>query len=334
MPTLSVIIPVYNEAGAISATLGALASEIRSAPLFRAELIVVDDGSTDATADAVSNARVDVPTHLITQPNSGRLAARRAGLGAAKGEYTLFLDSRVAIVPGSLAFVSERLAAGELAWNAHVHIESVGNMYGHFWSVLTELAFAAYFANPRTTSFTDTDFDLFPKGTTCFLAPSPLLREAFGRFTTSYRDERHANDDTPILRWLAAQMPIHISPNFACVYAPRSTLAGFLRHAYHRGIVFLDGHGHRPSRFFPAVVAFYPVSIAATGLAARRPLRAASLAAATVVVAGAVAVLKRRTPEEVLAFAVLTPVYAAAHGLGMWRGIALAIVKRTTPRNI
>ena len=70
---------------------------------------------------------------------------------------------------------------------------------------------------------------------------------------------------------LAARERIHLSPSFGCTYTPRGSLPSFVRHSLHRGVVFLDGHGRRESRFFPAVVAFYPVSAALAVAALRRP---------------------------------------------------------------
>jgi glycosyltransferase involved in cell wall biosynthesis len=324
-PRLSVIVPVFNERNQIVSTLEAAASEL--APWFDAECIVVDDGSTDGTAAAVEASGV-LRVRVIRQANQGRLGARRAGLKAAKGDYVLFLDSRVRLNPGSAEFLSTRMESGEGVWNAHVDIETAGNPYGRFWAVLTELAFAKYFDEPRTASYGLDEFDHFPKGTTCFFAPTELMRRAFTQFRTRYSDERNANDDTPILRWLAGQQRINISPRFSCRYSPRSTMVGFLRHAEHRGVVFVDGHGRPESRFFPAVVAFYPLSMFALAITVRRPLTALGLLAAAVGCAGGLAAARGKRPEDVLAFATLLPVYATAHGLGMWKGLALMLTSR------
>jgi glycosyltransferase involved in cell wall biosynthesis len=324
---VSVVIPLYNERESIGRTIGAVDAALGEAHLD-AEIVVVDDGSTDGSGDAARAAASELPLRVLEQPNSGRYAARRAGLDAAEGDYVLFLDSRVRLQPGALAFLAERLGEGEDVWNAHVVIETDGNPYGRFWNVLTELAFAEYFGNPRTTSFDAESFERFPKGTTCFLAPREALVDAFGAFSTRYSDIRNANDDTPIIRRLAEQRPINISPRFSCLYRPRDSLRGFLKHAYHRGIVFLDGHGRRESGFFPLVVAFYPLSLGAAALAVRRPAAVPIVAGASVLAAGAVAAVKGRSRDETLAFAGLAPVYAVAHGAGMWKGLILMVANR------
>jgi glycosyltransferase involved in cell wall biosynthesis len=324
---VSVVIPLYNERENIGMTIGAVEAALRNAGLD-AEIVVVDDGSTDGSGEAARRAAGDLPLRVLEQSNGGRYAARKTGLEAAAGEYVLFLDSRVRLQPGALPFIAERLDEGEEIWNAHVVIEAEGNPYGRFWNVLTELAFADYFSNPRTTSFGAKNFERFPKGTTCFLAPREALVEAFRAFSTRYGDTRNANDDTPIIRRLAEQRPINISPRFSCLYRPRSSLRGFLKHAYHRGIVFLDGHGRPESGYFPLVVAFYPLSVGVALLAVRRPVAVPILAGASVVAAGAVAALKGRSRDETLAFAGLAPVYALSHGAGMWRGLSLLVANR------
>jgi glycosyltransferase involved in cell wall biosynthesis len=317
-PSLSVVMPVHDEAAHLPATISALLAAVDDSG-FDAELVLVDDGSTDGSAD-VARAAVDgrVPLHVVSQPNRGRFEARRAGLSEARGDYVLFLDSRVRLAPQALRFVHGRLQSAPV-WNGHVYVDA-DNAFGEFWRLLAELAWRDYFDDPRTTSFGLAEFDRFPKGTTCFLAPRPLLESAFARFRSSYADIRLANDDTPILRAVAAEQQIHLSPEFSCVYSPRTTPAGFLRHAVHRGTVFLDGHGTRESRFFPAVAAFFPVSAALALAALRRPQVVPLALVACGAAAAAYGVRAGRSRREIEVLATVTPVYAVGHALGMWRG--------------
>jgi glycosyltransferase involved in cell wall biosynthesis len=314
-PSLSVVMPAHNEAPHVGATIAALATAVDRSG-FEAELVLVDDGSTDGTAEA-ARAAADgrVALRVSPQANRGRFEARRAGLESASGEYVLFLDARVRLAPDALRFVHDRLTDAPV-WNGHVHVDA-DNAYGEFWRLLAELAWRDYFDEPRTTSFGLAEFDRFPKGTTCFLAPRALLESAFASFRSRYADLRQANDDTPILRAVAARQPIHISPGFACTYSPRTTFAQFLRHAVHRGTVFLDGHGTPESRFFPAVVAFFPLSL----VLLRRPslIPAALVAAGAAAAAYAASAGRPRRDVEVLA--AVTPVYVLGHAIGMWRGV-------------
>jgi glycosyltransferase involved in cell wall biosynthesis len=320
-PSLSVVIPARDEAAHLSTTIAALLEAVERSG-WDAELLLVDDGSTDCTADVVRTS-VDgrLPFRVLRQNGQGRFEARRAGLAAAQGQLALLLDARVRLEPDSLRFARARVEAGEPVWNGHVHVKA-DNALGEFWRLLAELAWRDYFDDPRTTSFGLQEFDRYPKGTTCFLAPVDLLRSAFAGFHTHYRDVRLANDDTPILRSLAARERIGISPQFACVYVPRTTPGRFLRHAFHRGAVFVDGHGTRDSRFFPAVVAFFPLSATLLAGAVRRPALLFAAAAACSLAAAGYGIAAGRSRREVGVLASVTPLYALGHAAGMWRGAA------------
>jgi len=94
--SLSVIIPTYNEAARLGNTLRAVVDYLRqSAP--DAEVIVVDDGSADDTAELARHAFADagnLRTSVISyKSNLGKGRAVRLGLLAARGDVTLFSDA-------------------------------------------------------------------------------------------------------------------------------------------------------------------------------------------------------------------------------------------------
>ena len=87
---LSVIIPIYNKAEYI---LGCLNSVVTQT-VKDIEIICVDDGSTDGSAELVSEfQKADGRVRLIRQQNLGAGAARNAGIKVAQGEYIAFLDA-------------------------------------------------------------------------------------------------------------------------------------------------------------------------------------------------------------------------------------------------
>jgi glycosyltransferase involved in cell wall biosynthesis len=85
---ISAVIPTYNRRGHIAR---AIASIVSDAPVPM-EILVVDDGSTDGTADLIRE-KFGRRVNVIRQPNAGVSAARRRGVLAAKGEWIAFLDS-------------------------------------------------------------------------------------------------------------------------------------------------------------------------------------------------------------------------------------------------
>lgn len=85
---ISVIIPTWNRAALLPATLDAVFAQTLP-PL---EVILVDDGSTDHTAEMVT-ARYGERVRLLQVPNGGDLLARNAGLAVASGRLVAFCDS-------------------------------------------------------------------------------------------------------------------------------------------------------------------------------------------------------------------------------------------------
>lgn len=93
-PSISCVIPAFNEAASLNATLTTMLATLR--PLFgRIEVIVVDDGSSDATASIVEQATLQNPELVLLRlsRNFGKEAALTAGMEAAAGEVVLFVDA-------------------------------------------------------------------------------------------------------------------------------------------------------------------------------------------------------------------------------------------------
>jgi FkbM family methyltransferase len=88
--TTSFVLPVYNAEQVVAATLDSVLAQ--TDPDF--ELIVVDDGSTDGTAEILRRyAEGDERVRVITQPNAGITRALIAGCAAARGEYIARQDA-------------------------------------------------------------------------------------------------------------------------------------------------------------------------------------------------------------------------------------------------
>ena len=106
-PRISVVIPVHNRAEPVAHAIDSVLSQT----FADFELVVVDDGSTDGSAEAVEGFS-DPRVRLVRlEKNGGSNAARNAGIAAAKGDILCFLDSDDLFLPGKLDHVAARFEA-------------------------------------------------------------------------------------------------------------------------------------------------------------------------------------------------------------------------------
>lgn len=120
-PLISVVMPSYNHARFIG---GAVAS-VLAQTYHNLELIVVDNNSTDGTAEALA-AFQDPRLRTVQLSNNGIIAAsRNLGIRLAAGEYVAFIDSDDAWLPEKLQVQLEALKAGAPAALAYCRFRTV-----------------------------------------------------------------------------------------------------------------------------------------------------------------------------------------------------------------
>jgi dolichyl-phosphate beta-glucosyltransferase len=148
---LSIVIPAYNEENRLPATLARLDSYIAKAPWGEAEVLIVDDGSTDGTAALVEDfANISPAVRLVRNPgNRGKGYAVRNGMLAARGEWVLFSDADLSTpieeVEKLIAKVREANAAGAIGSRAldrklvTVHQSAFREYSGRFFNLVMRL---------------------------------------------------------------------------------------------------------------------------------------------------------------------------------------------------
>ena len=123
MPTVSVIVPVYNAGGVVSRCVDSILAQ--SYTDF--EVILVNDGSTDNSGAICDNyAQQDGRVKVIHQENAGVSAARNAGLKVAQGEWVTFVDSDDMVLDGfleSLVIAVNRDERIDLAYCGYAIVE-------------------------------------------------------------------------------------------------------------------------------------------------------------------------------------------------------------------
>lgn len=106
---LTVVIPVFNETGTLAACVSRVAAVARGA-----QLVIVDDGSSDGTLDVaqrlVSSLRVELVRH---DTNRGKGAAIRTGLKLARGQFTIIQDADLEYDPADYEKLFEPVLLGQ-----------------------------------------------------------------------------------------------------------------------------------------------------------------------------------------------------------------------------
>ena len=163
---LSVLVPVYNEAATVVAAMKRIVDVEYPCEV---EVVVVNDGSVDATAEllsAVTDPRVSVVHHPT---NRGKGAAIRPASEAATGDYMIICDADLEYAPEEIPRLLEPVLSGETELVYGTRSFGSHTAYS-FWYVL---------GNKAVTMFANVMYDCWISDLeTCFkLMPLPLYRE-------------------------------------------------------------------------------------------------------------------------------------------------------------
>ena len=140
LPSLSIVLPAFNEEARLGPALDELFGYLRSVPQgalpARVDVLVVDDGSTDGTAalvraraeyrgdmvaaSAVTPTADDPELRLLSVPHAGKGSAVRAGMLAAQGDLVVFADADMATPPDQLPRLVDALATADLALGSRI----------------------------------------------------------------------------------------------------------------------------------------------------------------------------------------------------------------------
>jgi glycosyltransferase involved in cell wall biosynthesis len=327
LPTLDVVVPVFDEAPRIEQSLRSLRTALDASPWAQARVVVIDDGSTDGTGRLLDRLAPQLDLHVVHQENRGRLLARARGLQESEAQLVLLVDARVTVHPGALAYLADELRRDDTAviWNGYVTVDSAGNPYAAFWSALTTLGWRRYFAHRRSVSYGEADFDSYPKGTGFFVAPRLWLIEESASLDSRYADARFSSDDTALIRALVRRADINLAPEFSCTYRGRDSLRSFVNHAAFRGTTFVDSYVGRSGRVGTGatLAALLAPVLAVVGL--RRPRSTVAAGVVGALSLGGAARASGAPAREAIALAGLLPVFGVAFGAGFARGLVLAL---------
>ena len=204
---LSIVIPVFNERDTVLQVL----ERVRQVPLpATVELVVVDDGSTDGTADVLAELPpADDLQVILAEENQGKGMAVRRGIERATGDYIVFQDADLELDPRDLALLVAPVADGR----AEVVFGSRFLGKPPLWSSLN------YWANRVLTLLTNLLFGgRITDMETCYkLFPAGLLK-SYRLVSCRFEIEPELTAKTLRLGHRIHEVPIH--------YFPRTVLEG------------------------------------------------------------------------------------------------------------
>lgn len=116
---LTIVVPAYNEAHRLAAGMRRFEAAVSAGAidLDRTEVLVIDDGSTDATAPTAEKLLAALPHHRVIRlpANQGKGAAVRAGVAASRSTYTAYMDADMAIDPLAVPLLLDGLESHDVA---------------------------------------------------------------------------------------------------------------------------------------------------------------------------------------------------------------------------
>ena len=125
-PILSIIIPAHNEEALLGATLDALRTAVRETG-EAAEIVVVDDASSDRTAEIARERGATVVPASVRQI----AAARNAGASEARGEMLIFVDADTIVPPRILCAAVRAMRDGAAGGGAGAEFEPAAPPWAH-----------------------------------------------------------------------------------------------------------------------------------------------------------------------------------------------------------
>lgn len=305
----SVIVPVYNGAETLDDCLTALVDQ--DYPQDQYEIVVVNDGSTDNTAEIASRYPVRV---IDLETNQGRIVARNTGARAAKYETLVFNDVRVTPERQLLAKVCRR-DYRPLIPNVYDYDGSRWGFSRFFYLLRCKVYAPHYPLREGAEEFfiTRANFDRVPKGTTVLVCDRHLWLASQPEV-----QDRSTSDDTRILRKLVEFRPILRPLEMSATYRQRTDPGQVITHTFERGPRFADYHLRPGGRYYvPYLAAWLVLGLMVLGIVLRPAAGVWAMVALMLLGLGVAALYFGQTAADLFVVLMCLPIVVGAFGLGV-----------------
>lgn len=229
---ISILIPVYNEEKAIRKLLDSI-MDIEY-PKDDYEIVVVNDGSTDKTADVVKKYK---KVRLVNHPkNLGRFDARKTAMNEAKHENLLYIDSRCLVPKEILQNLKDKKDNVIIGHSRGLEKETIFEV---FYSAIRRQFFRKYYKECKHRIILTTEnFDVYPKGTTIFFIKKPVFKHIIEKYGHTFN--RESSEDTRLFSYILEKDNIVIDPDIWIINYGRDDTKKSLHHIIERGLHFTD----------------------------------------------------------------------------------------------
>lgn len=226
---ISVVIPAYNYAKTLPRAVQSVLSQLEGAS---AELLVIDDGSTDATPQVLDELLAKYPGRFrsIRKLNGGLASVRNRGIAEALGHYLVFLDADDEMASGAIEALSTHIAAHpqtRCVIGAHWSISPNGSKSLHVPGKLPESA------KERVRGY------LLDKTIALSNGACAMHREVFqlGNYPEQFRN----SEDIPVFAQILARSPCTtLEQPLALIHKHDDSLRHNVQHAHAVGLQLVD----------------------------------------------------------------------------------------------
>ncbi|WP_434570051.1 glycosyltransferase family 2 protein [Pseudomonas sp. Z3-8] len=226
---ISVVIPAYNYAETLPRAVNSVIAQLGEA---QAELLVIDDGSTDATPQVLAQLQAEHAGlfRALRKPNGGLSSVRNRGIEEARGQYLIFLDADDEMAPGALAAVTRHVAS---------HPETRLIIGGH-WSVFPDGRRVQHAVKPLpATPRERVRGYLLDKTVTLSNGACAMHREVFG--PGNYPEHLRNVEDIPVFAQVLARFPCTVLDQpLALIYKHGDSMRHDLRQSLAAGVGMVD----------------------------------------------------------------------------------------------
>ena len=226
---IGVVIPAYNYARTLGRAVESVLAQLDEAD---AQLLVIDDGSTDETPQVLEALLAKHPGRFqaLRKPNGGLASVRNRGIEESAGQYLMFLDADDEMAPGALAQVAQHIAT---------HPDSRLIIGGH-WSVFEDGKRRLHAVKPLpATPYQRVRGYLLDKTIAISNGACAMHRDIF---TVGNYPERMRNaEDIPVFAQALARVPCTvIDQPLALIYKHADSLRHDINHSVAAGVSLVD----------------------------------------------------------------------------------------------